>query len=246
MFDHRHVDISGIPDACFTTITSRNVAFHYAHRSDGSQIVSGAGSLMTQDSRLAFEDGYCELPDTTNVLRMWDGMSSSDYVDANGYWASATGLGELRAILTNNPQLRYSMWSWCGELYEEDWTTARTQQYLDAMSQLEADFPNVTFIYMTSHAREEWMGAQRAQHNQHIRNYCAQHGKILYDFEDIETWWNGQQNLVQMDGQWVPMRHPHFETADPGWEYSHTTQEGCEVKARVFWWMMAKLEGCPL
>ncbi len=41
------------------------------------------------------------------------------------------------------------MWSWCGEMSWLD--TSEVQQYLDMMTQLEGEYPQVRFVYMTGH-----------------------------------------------------------------------------------------------
>jgi hypothetical protein len=57
----------------------------------------------------------------------------------------------------------------------------------------------------------------------------------LFDFADLDCWYNGQQHLVNG----IPMEHPNFH----GDEAGHTTYESCENKARAFWWLMARLAG---
>ena len=55
------------------------------------------------------------------------------------------------------------------------------------MSQLETDYPNVKFVYMTGHV-DIWDDVDNKAANQMIRNYCNANGKILYDFADIERY----------------------------------------------------------
>jgi hypothetical protein len=58
-------------------------------------------------------------------------------------------------------------------------------EYLTPMSQLEAAYPDVTFVYMTGHA-DIWSDAANKAANQAIREYVSANDKVLYDFADIE------------------------------------------------------------
>jgi len=55
------------------------------------------------------------------------------------------------------------------------------------MSQLEQQYPDVHFVYMTGHV-DHADDANNKAANQTIRNYCNANGKILYDFADIESY----------------------------------------------------------
>lgn len=247
LFDHRHTGVEQVPQSCIDAVKASTGVFHYGHRSHGGQIVSGAESLEAAAPAYGFDAEYCSVPAETGVLRMWDGMVSNNLVLAEDYWASDAGLTELRAILSQNPEIRYSMWAWSFEISEQ--TEASVQQYLDTLTALEQEFPAVTFIYMTGPAQETYNGVNRTQRNEQIRSYCRDHGKALYDFEDLDSWWNGERYTEVVESVEIPMEHPHYSLATPGnteFEFSHTTQESCENKARAFWWMVAKLEGCSL
>lgn len=245
VFDHRHTDLGEIPASCIEAVEASSFVFHYAHRSHGSQIIVGAESIANGSASYGFAASYCSIPDNANALSMWDGMTSSNLVAAEAYWASTTGLDELRSILTTNPSIRYTMWAWSFEISEQ--TPAQVQQYLDTMNALEAEFPNVTFIYMTGPAQGTYQAVNRLQRNQQIRDFCREHGKVLYDFGDLDTWWNGEHHSASVEGVTVPMEHPRYSLDTDGnveYEWTHTTQESCETKARAFWRMVAALEGC--
>jgi hypothetical protein len=106
-------------------------------------------------------------------------------------------------------------------------------QYMDAISEIEAQFPDVTFIYMTGNAQSEEQN--RVSRNNQIREYCQNNNKILFDFADLDCWYNGEQHTVNG----IPMEHPHYY----GDEAGHTTYESCENKAKAFWWMLARVAG---
>ena len=60
--------------------------------------------------------------------------------------------------------------------------------YLLQMSELEEDYPNVKFVYMTGHLDGTGLDGILNKHNEIIREYCNTYGKILYDFADIESY----------------------------------------------------------
>ena len=134
------------------------------------------------------------------------------------------------------------MWSWCGGC--SDNTTEGIQTYLDAMNQLEADYPNIVFVYMTGHTDGSGESGTLQASNNQIRNYCASNNKVLFDFGDIEMW--------DPAGTYYP------DTSDDcGWcdtwcgantcpscgSCAHSHCFNCYLKGQGFWWMMARLAG---
>ncbi|RMH44669.1 MAG: hypothetical protein D6689_01890 [Deltaproteobacteria bacterium] len=237
--------MSAIPAACLAHLTSGEFVFHYAHRSHGSQIIVGAESIEQAAPQYAFAASYTSIPSEEGVFKMWDGMRDGNLVTPEQYWASDAGLAEVRAILSANPSIRYSMWAWSFEISEQ--SEADVQRYLDAIDALEAEFPNVTFIYMTGPAQGEYMAVNRFQRNEQIRAFAADRGKVLYDFGDLDAWSGGDRHTIDVGGTEVPIEHPDWSIDTPGhseYEYTHTTRASCENKARAFWVMMAVLEGC--
>jgi hypothetical protein len=100
----------------------------------------------------------------------------------NTDWAAST-----RTYLADlaNSDVNVIIWSWCGGC--SDNTYEGIQTYLDTLNQLEIDYPNIQFVYMTGHT-DIWADATLKANNQHIRSYCIANNKILYDFEDIERY----------------------------------------------------------
>lgn len=60
--------------------------------------------------------------------------------------------------------------------------------YLAPMTQLEQEYPHVTFVYMTGHADGSGETGNLHLRNQQIRAYCLESAKVLYDFYDIELY----------------------------------------------------------
>jgi hypothetical protein len=140
------------------------------------------------------------------------------------------------------------MFVWCRDL--TTFTQAQVQDYLNTMSQFESEYASrgVRFVYVTGNAENEdaTQSMNRYLHNQQIREFCLQNGKILFDFEELDSWWlnstTGQweQSTTTVNGTVIPVLHPNF-VGDYQW--THTTQGGCEQKARAFWWLVARLAG---
>ena len=101
------------------------------------------------------------------------------------------------------------------------------------MSKLEKEFPDITFVYMTGNAQNP--DQNRLNRNNQIRQYCKSNNKVLFDFADLDCWYNGEQHKENN----IPTEHPRYN----GDEAGHTTYESCKKKGRAFWWMLARLAG---
>lgn len=152
----------------------------YGHTSHGSQLVSGMSGLVNFKGDLyAFNNGG-----SNGALDFRDTPFSgaSDLGNPNRTaWADAT-----RNYLNNNEDINVVIWSWCGQVSsatEEDINT-----YLTLMTELEEDYPDVVFVYMTGHLDGSGVEGNLNLRNDQIRNYCQTNNKFLYDFADIESY----------------------------------------------------------
>ncbi|PIE63691.1 MAG: hypothetical protein CSA26_11690 [Desulfobacterales bacterium] len=243
VIDHTCTDLSAIPQVWITAVQD-NWQSHYAHTSHGTQLTYGIEFVEDADPfySVHVEDGY--LPDTPGAYCVFDGQENSSYVTPDMYWESASGLNLTRDVLNNNPELDTSMWCWCCQC--DYYSEAQVQAYLDAMTLLESEYPDVTFIYFTGNAQgTDSDGYARYQRNNQIRDYCAANNKVLYDFADIDCWWYNtstsqwEQHTYSYNGTDVPAEHPQYY----GNEYGHTTAESCINKGKAWWWMMSVLAG---
>lgn len=233
IIDHTNTDITQIPDTWISKVKSL-LKIHYAHTSHGEQISVGLERLSEADSKYAFYPDNCTMPQTTQYLSLMEGhytySACRTYVTPEYYWEGSEALNYTRAALNSN-DINVSLWAWCTQL--DYYSQAQTQAYLDAMSQLESEYPGVTFIYLTGNAQSEEQN--RYDGNNQIRNYCRDNNKILFDFADLDCWYNGEQHT--QGG--IPMEHPQYNGDQAG----HTTYESCDNKGKAFWWLLARVAG---
>jgi hypothetical protein len=258
IIDHKCTHIEAIP--AYWIEQAKLKTFHYAHTSHGSQITSGLAILEGQHNTYSYairESSTEGLPavETPPALRIYDGNPPETYIEPDDYWASTSGMNRTRAV-AGTGKYNYSMWSWCGQ--QSSNSQATTQQYLNVMAQFEVEYPAMRFIYMTGHTDGSGETGTLNQRNNQVRDYCRANGKVLFDFADIESYdpdGNYYLNLQCTDNcdYWVNgVQHNwanEWCAANPGSELcascscAHSQSLNCNVKARAFWWMMARLAG---
>jgi len=140
------------------------------------------------------------------------------------------------------------MWSWCGQA---DTSEENINLYLNLMNQLEEDYPNVTFVYMTGHLNGTGEEGNLNIRNNQIRDFCSQNNKILFDFADIESYdpdynyfldknandgcYYDSDGNGSLDANWAD----ECCAAHPGECSScfcaHSRSLNCDLKGRSFW-----------
>lgn len=220
---HCLAQFDSIPEPVFQGIRDHYQLF-YGHTSHGSQIMTGLGMLASENSTQFALPAFHEI--------------SSDL----GHNGSLVWEGQTREWLGSHPETNVVMWSWCGGC--SDNTVEGINTYLEALNQLEADFPDVAFIYMTGHLDGGGVEGSLYRNNNQIREYCAAHEKILFDFADIESW--------DPDGVYYPDENDGCgwcaswcsENTCPGCgSCAHSHCFNCYLKGKAFWWMMARMTG---
>ena len=241
IIDHTCTDLSEIPNEWIETAKD-TFNLSYGHTSHGSQIVTGM-SLLRGDSGSLY---WYDRDGTSGGLSLHDSTPAGDLGNPDRTtWAART-----RTMLDNsNNDRNVVMWSWCGQA---DTTDANMQIYLDLMGGLEADYPDVIFIYMTGHLTGTGEDGNLNQRNNQIRAHCIAHNSVLFDFADIESYDpdgnyfldRGATDSCNYDGgnwadEWCAA-HPG-ECASCSCAHSHCLN--CQQKGKAFWWMMARLAG---
>ena len=170
IIDHSDTDISQIPGTWLDKAKNQ-LKISYAHTSHGSQPITGMEVLENADSTYSFTtDGSV----ASGILSIDDYTPSGDLgQEGDISWASRT-----RTYLNNSGSDRnVVIWSWCGGV--SDNTEAGIQAYLNAMTQLESEYPNVIFVYLTGHLDGTGSSGNLNKRNNQIRQYCQANNKVL-------------------------------------------------------------------
>jgi Secretion system C-terminal sorting domain len=254
IIDHNCTEITQIPESEIVNAKD-NLHIAYGHTSHGSQIITGMNNLdtfMGAKGLYKWNDGV-----ESGALDIDDYFMSGDLGNPDRTtWADRT-----REYLNNNnnSEVNVIIWSWCGQVSsatEDDINT-----YLDLMNQLEIDFPNISFIYMTGHLDGSGLMGNLHLRNEQIRNFCKTNSKFLFDFADIECY-DPDGNYF---GDKIPNDNCDYDTDGDGsrdgnwaleWQSSHTVDVdwySCSaahsqslngnLKAYAAWWLWATLAG---
>lgn len=244
IIDHTTLDLSQIPPSVIDDI-QQNVKWQYAHTSHGGQLTCGLEQLEATNPDLDVEIGDMVMPQLPGSLCIYDGIVGFNapglccqYVTSEGYWEGPGALENVENTFSYTPEINVSGWMWCNEL--DTYNAERIDEYLSVMEFYEQLYPDVTFIYFTGNAQVDGPdGRNRYLRCKQIREYCIANNKILYDFEDIDSWYNGEFSYYLYDGDTVPIQHSAYSGDDCG----HVNLLSATQKGRAVWWTMARIRG---
>jgi uncharacterized repeat protein (TIGR01451 family) len=156
------------------------------------------------------------------------------------YLNSSTAPGNNRNLV---------MWAWCGQVSSA--TASDIITYTTLMSQLETDYSNVRFVYMTGHLDGSGSGGNLYQRNNQIRNYAQQNGKVLFDFADIESYdpagnyYPNASDACSWCTTWCSdLAHKtECDLANTMSSCAHSHKFNCYRKGQAMWWLLARLAG---
>jgi hypothetical protein len=236
---------------------AKELTIHYAHTSHGDQVYQGLENLEAHyplqfsfARRKNIVEGLPPVEDPP-ALRMYDGNPLETYIMPDDYWNSENGRIRTRGV-ANTGKYNFSMWAWCGQVSGA--SAAYIQDYLGTLNDFETQYPDMRFIYMTGHLDGSGSGGNLHVRNEQIRNYCIANNKVLFDFADIERYNPDGADFLDLGaddecqysgGNWADewcAANPGSELCDPC-TCSHSKPLNCNMKARVFWWLMTRLAG---
>ncbi len=243
IIDHTTADLTPIP-AEWLAAAKQNVVWLYGHTSHGSQLVIGANYLSERVD-----------PPAYNFLTEWGAAPGQGdppalrLADDDGWsWDPGELYNKARGYLDDpaiGPHINAFMWSWCGEMSDAG---TPVDEYLAIMERLEAAYPHVRFVYMTGHT--DGGSAELAANNERVRQYAREHGKVLYDFADIESWDPDGNYYADTDdscpwcARWCRSHRDQCRNLprnDDECQHSHGFN--CVLKGQAFWWLSARLAG---
>ena len=242
--------LNAIPAAAITQAKA-NLHIAYGHTSHGSQLVTGMDGLYEwRGATYAFNEGGSNgALDLREPLPGAYDLGNPDRTN----WATAT-----RAYLAAHPDINVIIWSWCGQVSGA--SEAEINTYLNLMNQLEIDYPNVRFVYMTGHLDGGGLTGDLHRNNEQIRSFCRTNNKMLYDFADIESFTPDNVDLRSMNphdtciydrngladsGNWATeWQGAHIRGVD--WfdcSAAHSEPLNGNLKAYAAWWLWARIAG---
>jgi len=266
IIDHTTRLINSIPEAQINVAKS-SLHIAYGHTSHGSQLIDGMNGLV------AFMNANGATPNlyawnnggTGGALDLHDGAMAGDvgyYPDWVNYTRTYLGTpdGVTGRGTGTNADVNVIIWSWCGQVSSLTESTM-ISNYLAPMTELEEDYPGIKFVYMTGHLDGGGLTGNLHLRNQQIRDYCTANNKILYDFEDIESYdpdgtyfgnkiptdncdYDSDGNLSR-DRNWA-LDWQGSHTLNVDWYdcgAAHSQSLNANLKAYAAWWLWARLAG---
>jgi len=244
IINHTTNDLSQIPDYWIDQVKN-NIKVYFGHTSHGTQLTQGLLRIESNDLKYSVAIPQWSLPNEPGALCIYD---RSDTYDPGDFFPTVPG------VLSANPEINVVMYGWCGQPGNPpggNWQ-AYLNSYIATMNSLEQQYPGVTFVYMTGNAQEvDCSGCTRHLFNEGLRTYCMQNNKPLYDFGDLDSWYDGDMDTYVCPswcacaGQNIPRENDVWGGGNSNNPCGHALYPSCDNKGSAAWWLFARIAGWP-
>lgn len=243
VIDHRTTDITQIPKNWIARARD-SLKLYYGHTSHGTQITNG---LLRLESQLGADYAVAagqQLPSRSGAMAI---MESGTYDWDPDFYPT------VPRILSANPEINVVMYMWCSQPGGIGWEKL-LDAYIAGMQALERQYPLVTFVYATGQAQDkDCAGCVRQRFNERLRQFVLANNKILYDFGDLDAWYDGQIQTYATPN-WcgaygctpnaaIPTEHAQWGGGDYNNPCGHANYGSCDNKGRAMWWLLARIAG---
>lgn len=243
IIDHATTDFTQIPDYWIER-ARQNTNMYYGHTSHGSQITNGLLRLEAQFGPKYSVAVASVLPSRAGAIKILD-VGTYDW-DPDFY-------PTVSRILNDYPQINVVMYMWCGQHGSLRWQTL-LDTYIQNMQSMERRYPKVTFVYATGNAQEQdCSGCNRQQFNGQLRQFAEKNDKVLFDFGDLDVWFNGKMHTYRapswclkygcLPGMAIPSEHPQWGGSNNNGPCGHASYASCDNKGKAMWWLLARIAG---
>lgn len=252
IIDHTCTDPSLIPVEALDLAKTRMLFQYLRYGPHGDQILIGLDELEAENPLFVSAYSECHFPSEYPALRIMNGIwgisglgPCMSFISPEDFWQNTYMLYWflVNAITHRNPHINASIWMWEGDLngyshlFLSQFISIYEQMYEFVGWLIPMIFGSLPTEIVLSTGPADTPSAVRAERNGELRKLCNRFGFLwMLDIEDIESWYNGEQYLV--DG--IPTRHPHY--ADDG-SGGGTNADLRRAKAVAFWWLAARLSG---
>lgn len=233
LVDHTCVDADKIPQPYLDLARQHDIFF--CHASVGMSIMSGMSQMENADPfRYAMED-------VANAPATWfdthDGILHLDY---GGGWMNPSKIEGFENKVRNEGyhqadiafmKFCYIDWGALVDPYQQ-W-----YDYRDMMEGLEASYPDTTFVWWTSALNNNGeYGGKRSIFDNLLRDYCAQHGKVVFDLAAIES--HDPDGNMALDDNGFEGMYAGYAT-----DGQHPSGDARIRLAGALWWLFARIAG---